>query len=78
LEIAVVHYNDGNYSLQLGAFLTEYQAEILVKKIGLRLDDVSLHIDIENKYYKVRTPIVGTRGEAVKLARKIQSLGLLK
>lgn len=78
LEIAVVHYNDGNYSLQLGAFLTEYQAEILVKKIGLRLDDVSLHIDIENKYYKVRTPIVSTRGEAVKLARRIQSLGLLK
>lgn len=78
MEIAVIYYNDGSYCLQLGAYKAMPFAEKLSNKIKRVLPDINIELVEENKIIKVRTERVTSRIEAIRLARRIQSAGLLE
>lgn len=78
MEIAVIYYKDGTYCLQLGAYNNLASAEKAAARIKKTISDINIDLVEENKIIKVRTERVSNRIEIIKLARRIQSTGLLK
>lgn len=76
MEIAVVHYVDGTYCLQLGAYKTFKPGEDMLKKV-LRLFPGSAVLVEENNLYKLRTNRSQSLAETIRLARKVQATGVL-
>jgi hypothetical protein len=76
MEIAVVHYVDGSYCLQLGAYKTAKPCEDMLKKV-LRLFPGAATLVEENNMYKLRTNRSQSLAETIRFARKVQATGVL-
>jgi hypothetical protein len=76
MEIAVVHFMDGSYCLQLGAYRTSKPGEDMLKKVLKLFPDQAVLIE-ENNMFKLRTNVSQSFAETINLAKKIKSSGVL-
>lgn len=73
----IIRNDNGNYCVQLGAFLTRGRSQQLADKIQ-SIISVPIMVIEEEGYFKIRTPYSTNRNDAIEIAAIIQATGILK
>jgi len=72
----MIRNDNGNYCVQLGAFKSRIRSQQLADKVQSTISAPVLVVE-EDSYFKIRTPYIANRKDAIEMAAIIQATGVL-